>query len=243
MLRHQIAIPAMRGGYDGAQAQEQKEARQSVYQRSKELASSLLLPPLCGFFKFLNDINGLMTALATVALACLTLSLKDLAGKQEKIISDQLKVAQIDQRPWITARKIEAEKPAGRDKFSFRLIIRNIGKTTTTGFYVGAKTVERSELDAESTRLCEAGRAEAANKPRFWRKFSIITGDDFSIDDVGPDIRTSFNRSDFKNPEIAGCVIYGSMFDALAHQTIFHAEVEVGPDGATVPNIFTMDAD
>jgi hypothetical protein len=74
----------------------------------------------------------------------------DAAAGQLGVIQDQLNVMKIDQRPWIGTPIIEPTVTGIPKKYTFTLIFKNVGKTPTTGFYIGAPDCRYSALEVGS---------------------------------------------------------------------------------------------
>jgi hypothetical protein len=169
----------------------------------------------------------------------------DAAVGQLGVIQDQLNVMKIDQRPWIGTPKIEPTVTGIPKKYTFNLSFKNVGKTPTTGFYIGAQTIDGALSKSEAFRICDKGRAFAKSNPEDFGAFTAIPGTDFAIGDAPGYIDVSFTRSELQekkisHPYIVGCVIYKSRFDQEFHQTIFSASLKFINENISVQSNYAM---
>lgn len=171
------------------------------------------------------------TAGATVAIAAFTFVTIGVGVAQWCVLTGTLSEMKSEQRPWLEVTKIEAEpgiEPLNTNSatIQFREIIENVGKTAPKGFYIGAKTDSGKNWQSVAEGFCEAGRKQAKSGLGRFLRFTIIPSGNVTIDGDTEGVTTSISLADLKagkppQPNIIGCIIYGSEFDAFLHQTQF----------------------
>ncbi|MGH6836302.1 MAG: hypothetical protein ACREC9_12315 [Methylocella sp.] len=101
-------FPSTGENADGASAPQQKGIANRCIENAKKLLRRSIIRPAAWTINWVNSHNGLLTAIATVAIAVWTYFVAQYAADQSKIIRKQLTIMQgqldaveADQRPWL----------------------------------------------------------------------------------------------------------------------------------------------
>jgi hypothetical protein len=106
-------FPPTMGKSGSSDSPQHQEKTKSYKDKSKAFFQKFIWRWITHAVRLANDNNGLVTALATVAIAALTWSISEDSKQQAKIARDQFKVMQgqldameADRRPWVSAKPV-----------------------------------------------------------------------------------------------------------------------------------------
>jgi hypothetical protein len=195
---------------------------------------------------WLDAHHGLMTGLATVAMAALTCALVKYAGNQEIIIQNQLTESKLGQRAWIAVYNAKAIRPLNRNpmghlNFMASFALNNTGRLPARYVLIDADFFVRGPSAAELERVrqkCEGDRKRPINQTT--QGITLFPSQSFDqpygfVLSTTDEARLVSPRIDGVAPMIAGCVDYVLANSDEHHQTAFVFELDrSGPDGAVL---------
>jgi len=150
--------------------------------------------------------------------------------------------ALLEQRPWIGAPNIIVTSERD-DAVTFTMIFKNVGHTPTRGLFIDAKFVPWNDLIySESANQCETGKRQDV---KLFKRHASVPGSDFLLRNTPSDrnfinIPIS-NLKKIDRPGIAGCIVYGSPFDEVRHQTQFVALISINGNNVSVDYIYAVE--
>jgi hypothetical protein len=124
---------------------------------------------------------------AAVGVAAILVGTND-AAEQRGVMRRQLDAMEAEERPWIAAPKIEWQVIDSPPKINFSFTFRNVGKTPTTGLYIGATVSPGENWQKETNGRCERGKLSKASQNGMFQHVSIVPESDFSIGNTGNEI-------------------------------------------------------
>jgi hypothetical protein len=108
--------------------------------------------------KLLNSCEGLITALATVVMACFTYYLAVDSSGQRTAIEAQLEQMKAEQRAWLSLDIVSAKLDIFRNQLpdiDFEIAIKNVGKTPARGIIFQPQTQEPPRVGEYSKSIIE----------------------------------------------------------------------------------------
>lgn len=151
------------------------------------------------------------------------------------------------QRPWVGAPTEIKPSVAPGGNVTFIQIFRNVGRTPTKGFYIDGKIIpgKLEGLNSEVQNMCKTATEAVAKSIG---PFAIIPGGDWYLDVAA--MPTSKDRiftieslKKMGDPNIIGCVLYGSPFDTIIHKTGYMARIDIVGYDARIPFIYAVNAE
>lgn len=160
-----------------------------------------------------------------------------------RAVQSQIALQQVAIRPWVAAPSIELERSG--DDVVCTLTFNNVGQMPTTGLYIDAKIVSgRTEASDDAYRQILAGRR--TTKMPFFRATTLIPRSNLLVQSTKSEQhlnRVSVQRlRDLEDPIIAGCVLYGSPFDDIIHESIFMIGITISGDVVSSGIAYTYNA-
>lgn len=170
-----------------------------------------------------NLIVGIAGVLAVVAYTVVNACMLRSMSATYTEIKQQTAIAQTRERPWITVKVEQTTNSDGTLRYTFTFT--NIGGTPTHGIDMDAEMVPRKNGRMTEDAICQKLRDENRDNPSSFNQFTILPGDEFAHSKMpsGQDF-DSFKVADLgkiKDPDINGCVVYGTRFDNQLHYTQF----------------------
>jgi hypothetical protein len=208
---------------------DKEEYRRHNEERNKRSDAKSFREKWFGWWKIPSDRFAALIALFTAVLAGVAYfqlkamrSTDDAIHHQLEIMQGQLKIAANDQRPWMGVPEITIDS---NNFLNYKHVFKNVGRTPTKGLIIDGKILTPdADWGAEANTMCERWKLEFKRERRMSESgFTSIPGSGWALDLTQmPSGKTNFTFDELKKLggfNIVECILYGSPFDDLIHQT------------------------